>query len=218
MMQNDKSFERAAAQQAVAQLRTEWAAVLNVPEIFSAKPPPVIPADYDRTNIFRVCQHSDFPALLELIDQGFDIHALEELAMQVAAQHGQTAMVLFFLEDHADLHADDDAALRWCSTAETADLLVKWGAPVEKMHPEQRAEYDAYKQEQTRARKTAVQAERVLTTAFNAATWAGHVPEMRMLWEQVPEVLQSELDFRHVLAETQVQTLKQRKSKVIIIK
>jgi hypothetical protein len=216
-MQDDTAGARAAAQQAVAQLRTEWAAVLNA-SIAPLTPVPIAPVDYDRNNIYRVCQFNDLPALRALIAQGVDVHEFDELAFQVAAQYGRIEIMQIFIGMGADIHADDDAALRWSGTVETVEFLAALGAPLEKLDAEMRQNYDGYKQAQNAACKQAIQAQQSLKDIFKAATWVGHVPEMRALWEQVPAPLQTELDFQHVLAETQVQTLKQRKTKVTIIK
>jgi hypothetical protein len=152
-----------------------------------------------------------------LVDHGADIHAQDDAALQLASQRGHIETVRFLIDRGADINADNDLALRWAMADKhfaVADLLVEQGALIEKLTTEHSQIYGVYQQEQLTARKQAVHAEQTLADIFKAATWAGHVPEMKALWSQVPPALQSELDFSHVLAETNIHTLKQRKPKV----
>jgi hypothetical protein len=156
-----------------------------------------------------------------LLDHGANIHAQSDAPLQLAAQCGHLETVRFLLDHGANIHADDDLALRWAMVHQhfaVTELLLEQGATIEKLSPEKRHAYDIDLQKQITALKQAIRAEQTLTDIFKVATWAGHVPEMKALWSQVPEALQSELDFSHVLAETNIHTLKQRKPKVKFIK
>lgn len=179
---------RSLAPQAVENLCDAWTEALDSCTAFAAR---IIPQDYDKGKLLEVCVRGDIPALQVLIDHGLDIRKDNDAAIFHASENGRFEMIRFLLEQ---------------------------GAPLERLSPQSIKYYDTYRTAKLEMAKSMVQADQSLGAIFNAQTWVGHVPEMRALWQQVPEPLQSELDFQHVLAETQVQTLKQRKSKVIFTK
>jgi ankyrin repeat protein len=158
----------------------------------------------------------------ELLSHGADIHADNNGALRWAAEHGHTDTVRLLLNHGADIHADNDGALRWAASEKhmkTVDLLVKQGALLETLQPLQRHEYIAYQKIQAKeiiSFKTT--ARETLTAIFNAATWTGHAPEMSRLWSEVPEELKTDIDFQHALSDTNIQTLKQRKPKIRLIR
>jgi hypothetical protein len=157
-----------------------------------------------------------------LLGQGADIHISNEYPLEVAALYGYTEMVRFLLDRGADIHGDDDDILIWATqengNVETVSLLIERGASVERLNPEHRTLYDKYKTEQLTARRKAVNAEQTLSKIFKTAVWTGHVPEMVKLWEQVPAELQSEFDFSHALADARMQTMKQRRPNIVLVK
>jgi hypothetical protein len=164
---------------------------------------------------------------LLLLEKGADIHANNDNALQTAARSGHTEVVRLLLDWQANIHTRNDYAVKWAATNEfyeTVDLLIERGAPVEKLTPDQRLAYDAYKEEQAEQLsdlKKSSEAEQTLTKAFNAATWVGHVPEMAALWSQVPESLHSEFDFQSALSAVTRENLKQtmtKKPKITLIK
>jgi hypothetical protein len=152
-----------------------------------------------------------------LIDHGADVKSDDSLALLIAAENGHTAIVKLLLDRGADLHADEDHALHWAvlnGHIETADFLVARGLSLEKLTPEQRQKHDTGKEALMAVRTKALQAEKTLSEIFRAATWAGHVPEMLQLWNDVPVPLQAVFDFSHALADANIQTMKQRKPKI----
>jgi ankyrin repeat protein len=124
---------RAIAKQAVQALRQEWYAALQ-PQIPSVLPAAqIIPEDYDRTNLHRVCEFGDLPALQELIAQKVDIHRLDDLALGLAADQGHVEIVRLLLEQGANVHAGNDIALRWATgkgRTEVVGLLLEYGANI----------------------------------------------------------------------------------------
>lgn len=183
-----------------------------------------------------------------LLDLGADIHVHDDNCLKIAADQGHTGTVEFLLDRGAKIHAENDMSLNWAAFSgqtettrllldrgadshsklavtyaflqghfETLDLLIDRGASIE-LSSEQGQNYRAYKQEQQTGFKNSIHAKETLAEIFNTAAWTGHAPEMRALWSQVPEALHSELDFSHVLADVTVQSMKQRKPKLTLIK
>jgi ankyrin repeat protein len=183
-----------------------------------------------------------------LLDLGADIHVHDDHCLKIAADQGHTDTVRFLLDRGAKIHAENDISLNWAAFSghtetarllldrgadnhsklavtyaflqghfETLDLLIDRGASIE-LSSEQGQSYRLYKQEQQTGFKRSIQAKETLTEIFNIAAWTGHVPEMKALWSQVPEALHSELDFSHVLSDVTIQSMKQRKPKLTLIK
>jgi hypothetical protein len=218
---------RETARQTVHQLRKEWWGSFSVA---AAKK---IPEQYDRSNLFLVCTHGDTMTLFELLHNGANLHAQNDLALRLAAKHGHTDAVRILLNDGADVHAANDTALKWAARAghvETVYVLVEHGAPLKKLSPEQRKAYHNVQFKQAdaflTADKEALNLEQILTElgkatltqTFKAATWAGHVSEMIKLWNEVPQPLRANLDFQRILVDTRIQTNKLSKPKITLIK
>lgn len=228
---------RASARQAAVQLRSEWKVAVPIALTLPDD-------DDDNSEIIHVCQLGDFDALKTLIAQGADFHENDDHPMRRAAENGHTQIVDYLLDLGADIHILDDDALQWAAGSgrtetvclllkrgadihtdddyplqvaaeagcmETVCFLIAHGAPLEKLTDDQRQAYDEYLTEL-----------RVLTESlsniFNAATWAGHVPEMVEVWNRIPEPLQENFDFQSVLAQTRSQTLKQIKPRIKLVK
>jgi hypothetical protein len=220
--QNDNADARTMAVQAVEAVCAEWERLQQrLVSIAYPKAQPIAPDDYVRTNVINVCYYGDMPSLQILIEQSADLHIDNEKPLHMAADAGQTEMVRFLLNNNADIHATEDLALRWAVRQEhfgTADLLVERGADVSKLRPIDFHLYAAYKVEQEfYHEKLSVihndwQAEKNLTTIFNAKTWAGHVNEMVTLWNQVPEPLQRGIDFSHMASQARQESLRKSKT------
>lgn len=172
----------------------------------------------------KAVEHGQIAIVDFLLHRGVDIHEQEEYPLELAAKYGQTEMVRFLLERGADIHGDNDRILDWATRAdgepniETIALLIERGATLEALPPEYLADYEAYRAEQLANPQKTLQTGQDLAEIFNAQTWAGHVPAMVKLWQQIPEPLQDKFDFQHAFAEAQIQTLKQGKPKIRLIK
>src|SRR3989344_4836464 len=59
------------------------------------------------------CEHGYLDEVVSLLEHGADIHANNDLALRSSAQNGHLPVVQFLLEQGADIHADNDLALRW---------------------------------------------------------------------------------------------------------
>jgi hypothetical protein len=227
IMPRNNETARAAARQTVHQLRKEWWGS------FSETAAKKIPEQYDRDNLFLVCTYGDTITLFELLHNGVNLHAQNDLALRLAAKHGHTDTARLLLSQGADVHAASDLALKWAARAghvETVYLLVEHGAPLKKLSPEQRKAYHTVQQKQAdaflTADKKALNLEQILTElgkatlteTFKAATWAGHVSEMIKLWNEVPQPLRANLDFQRILVDTRIQTNKLSKPKITLIK
>jgi hypothetical protein len=149
-----------------------------------------------------------------LLANGADIHANNDDTLRLAVRGGHTETVCFLLANGANARVNNDAALLKAiegKQTEIIHLLVAHGAPLAMLPPTQRQAYDIYDQKETVLKNS-------LSDIFKAATWAGHVPEMVALWQQLPEMLQTKLDFPHLLAAATQQTMKQRSKKVSFTK
>jgi hypothetical protein len=212
--------DRETARQAVAELSAECQMLCRKRLNNScAAPPPSIPDGYDKKNLYQVCRYGDLSALQTLIAQGVNIHREDGLALRLAAQNGHTEIVRCLLDHKLWIHSINDAALRMAAQNGhfgTVDLLIERGAPIEKLTPAQR---HSYQQELEKLSLTVQQkisaAQQSLTKIFNAKTWAGHVPEMIRLWSQAPEILKTKIDFSHLAAEAQIQTIKQKTTRIV---
>ena len=63
-------------------------------------------------DFFDACKYGSLDKVISLLDQGADIHANNDLALRLSAQNGHLAVVQFLLEHGANIHADNDLALR----------------------------------------------------------------------------------------------------------
>jgi hypothetical protein len=181
--------------------------------------------DSDLRNFLqKAVEHGQIAITDFLLHSGVDIHEQEEYPLELAAKFGQTEMVLFLLERGADIHGDDGQILDWATRAdgepniETIAVLIEKGASLEALPPQYLADYEAYRAEQLANPKKTLQTGQDLAEIFNAQTWVGHVPAMVKLWQQIPEPLQDKFDFQHAFADAQIQTLKQCKPKIRLIK
>jgi ankyrin repeat protein len=155
-----------------------------------------------------------FKAVRFLLANGADIHANNDDALRLAVRGGHTETVRLLLANGANARVNNDAALLKAiegKQTEIIHLLAAHGAPLEMLPSEQRQAYDLYDRQQADLKKN-------LSNIFKAATWAGHVPEMLELWQQLPEILQANLDLPHLLAAATQQTMKQRSKKVSFTK
>jgi ankyrin repeat protein len=151
--------------------------------------------------------HLDIVELL--FAHGADIHISNDYCLKAAAEKGHTEIAEFFLKHNADVQAWKGTVIQGAAENnhfDTVALLLKWGASLNALDPAQQGRYNAYifttKLYQEIAKET-------LTRAFNASLWAGHVPEMLELWNQVPKVFQNEIDFSHTVSSVRSQSLKQ---------
>ena len=51
-----------------------------------------------------------------LVENGAHIHADDDWAVRIASKYGELEVVKYLVENDADIHADDDYALRWASS------------------------------------------------------------------------------------------------------
>jgi ankyrin repeat protein len=69
----------------------------------------------------------------QLLDEGANIHAWNDLALKWAAKYGHTETVRLLLDRGADIHAYHDEALKWAAThgyTKTVKLLLDRGANI----------------------------------------------------------------------------------------
>jgi len=69
----------------------------------------------------------------KLIDEGANVHAVDDEALRWAANNGHLEVVKILLENGADVHAGNDFALRWASYKghlEVVEILLENGADV----------------------------------------------------------------------------------------
>jgi hypothetical protein len=218
MTQDDSANDRDKARHEVERLCAVWRAV----NISFSNAKERLPDNYDSADLIQVCRYGDLPALKALMAQGIDFHQKDGVALRWAAANGHIDMVNYLLDHEADIHANADGALLSAVINrhfKTVDLLLERGAFFSGLTTEQCEAYDAAQEEERRiaTQKEAVcaMAKQSLSEIFNAKTWAGHASEMRALWSEVPAVLQSEIDFSHVLAAVNIQTMKQYRPKIV---
>lgn len=219
MTQDEGANNRDKARHEVERLCAVWQAV----NISFSNVKEKLPDNYNSADLIQVCRYGDLPALKTLMAQGIDFHQKDGIALRWAAANGHIDMVRYLLDNEADIHANADSALFGAvinRQFKTVDFLLERGAFFSGLTTEQCEAYDAARDEEQRIirQKEAVRAmaKQSLTEIFNAKTWAGHAPEMRALWGQLPEVLQSEIDFSHALAAVNVQTMKQYRPKIVL--
>jgi ankyrin repeat protein len=83
------------------------------------------------TNYASKNGHTDIVKLL--IENGADIHAIDDYALIYASENGHTDIVNLLIENGADIHAKDDYALIWASKKgyiEIVKLLIENGANI----------------------------------------------------------------------------------------
>jgi hypothetical protein len=103
---------RVLAKQAVTHLCREWEAVTKQRRKPAIPAVPVIPENYDKKILAKVCEYGDLDALKELIREGVDIHANNDIALCIAAANGQLKLLQFLMDKDANIHATDDYALK----------------------------------------------------------------------------------------------------------
>jgi len=59
----------------------------------------------------------------EAIRQGADVHAVNDLALQLAAKYGRLDVVVVLVENGAYVHAENDLALRWAAYYGHQDIV-----------------------------------------------------------------------------------------------
>jgi hypothetical protein len=223
--QNDNADARASARQSVYKLCVEWQDVQN--SLTVLQPAKYSSDDYDRTNLLKVCFYGDFSALKILESGGIDIHQKDEEALRFAARGGQTEMVGYLFDNGADIHAVGDSALRLAAKRgyfEIVDFLTARGANTNKLTAEEHEAYDAYKTKRKMQQdKLAVihkvwQDEKNITAIFNPKIWTGHTNEMLELWNEIPQALQVCLDFPHLVAQVQHESLRKNKKKPVFVR
>lgn len=171
----------------------------------------------------RYAAHNGHTEIVQyLLAQGAHIHAESDEALRWAAEYGHTETVQLLLKHDANIHAEDNSALKRSANNghfDIVDLLVKQGASLKTLEKAQRHEYIAYKTMQAdKIAEFKTAAHQTLSEVFKAATWVGQVPEMTQLWSEVPEDLKMDIDFQHALSDANIQTLKQRKPKIKLIR
>ncbi len=82
----------------------------------------------------RVCVTGHLPVVRYLIEHGADIHADNNRALRKSAKHGHVLVVQYLVEHGADIHADDDYALR-VSMALQHDAMVQYLLTQGATHP-----------------------------------------------------------------------------------
>jgi hypothetical protein len=78
-------------------------------------------------------KEGDVESVKLALENGADVHADNDLALQWAPKYGYTEVVKLLLENGADVHADNDSALQLASRyghAEIVKLLLEYGADV----------------------------------------------------------------------------------------
>jgi len=75
----------------------------------------------------------DLQVIKELVEEGADIHANDDLALRWAAENGHLDVVKFLVKEGADIHVFDELALRWAAENGHLDIvkfLVSKGANI----------------------------------------------------------------------------------------
>lgn len=115
---------RVLAGQAVAQLCREWEAVVKPRVKQLVANPRIKPENYDKTNLIHVCDLGDFPAFLDLIANGVDIHKDGDLALKWAARGGNFEITGYMLAHGSDINAQNGGSiLSWVSYADNFEML-----------------------------------------------------------------------------------------------
>ena len=65
--------------------------------------------------LIKAAEQDNFNKVKYLIEQGADVHANNDHALQWASRNGHLPVVKYLIEQGADVHARDDCALRWAS-------------------------------------------------------------------------------------------------------
>ena len=86
----------------------------------------------DINSFLSAAQNGNIYILKNSLDNGFDIHYCNDLALRCAKKNGQTEVVIFLLENGANIYAlDDDSALRYSSLRgdiKTINYLLQKGS------------------------------------------------------------------------------------------
>ena len=75
----------------------------------------------------------DLQVIKELVEEGADIHANDDLALRWAAENGHLDVVKFLVKEGADIHVFDNIVLRWAAKNgyfKIVKYLVKEGANI----------------------------------------------------------------------------------------
>jgi len=67
-------------------------------------------------SLHRASEHGHLPVVQFLVEHGADVHADNDYALRWASNNGHLDVVKFLIEHGADIHADNDCALRWASS------------------------------------------------------------------------------------------------------
>jgi ankyrin repeat protein len=70
----------------------------------------------------KAAESGNLAAITYLVEQGANIHADDDYALRMSAHYGHLKVVKYLVEQGADIHAKDDEALRW--SAENGHLKV----------------------------------------------------------------------------------------------
>lgn len=62
--------------------------------------------------LIEACKTGDLPSVKKLVENGADIHSDNDFALRNASENGQLEVVRYLVENDADIHAKDDLALR----------------------------------------------------------------------------------------------------------
>lgn len=68
---------------------------------------------YDNRDLMKSTIDNDFREVTKLLENGADVHADNDLALRKSAKCCNLKMVTLLLEHGANIHASDDRALRW---------------------------------------------------------------------------------------------------------
>jgi len=66
-------------------------------------------------NLLEACNRGDIKEVRRLVEQGANIHANDEEALRWAAFRGHLEIVKYLIEKGADVHGQNDLALKWAA-------------------------------------------------------------------------------------------------------
>lgn len=77
----------------------------------------------DPNILIKSVQNGDIWLIKQLLEAGADVHAENDYALRLASENGYTEVVELLLEAGADVHAQNDYALRWASTNGHTEII-----------------------------------------------------------------------------------------------